>query len=159
MAPLIVRPYGRKTLVFACGSVILALCFGWVIVDAAAHDNVSFAYFLASVFGVSALFWVGVIFPGSTFVKAGVESIEVRFFWVRAFAFRWPEIERISASTGVVRIRLTHSGESKNRHTLFQRITGGRLGRERALPDLFSLSSSDLAHLLNDMRSKYRHAG
>src|SRR5882672_6482464 len=157
----VVRPYGRKTLAFAAASLILTALFAWIIIDSPAGTDISFAYFLGAIFGLSALLGIAILLPGSTFVRADTRGIEVRFFWIRAFSLEWPDIERVTFETigeNVVRIVLTPRGQSKNRRSLFQQITRGSLGNERGLPDVFSIPSAELARLLNDMRNRYGHA-
>jgi hypothetical protein len=155
-----------------CASVLLTACFIWIIFDARPGTDVSFAYFLGAVFGLPALFFVLIGLPGSTFVRADSKGLEVRLFWLRAFALSWPEIEKFEFQTmlpaspllptpysNVVRVVLTSRGKSRNRRTFFQRITRGRLGNERGIPDIFSVRAAELARLLNDMRNRYVHAG
>ncbi|SRR6266545_18093 len=165
MDSVVVRPYSRKTFswLFACS--LLAVLFAWIIIEPRGASDISFAYGGTAFFGAAALFYLAIVFPGSTFVKVDRQGIEYRFLWMQAYLLEWSDVKEITTAdlhtsikgmpmkVGMVYISLSSSGIAKFRRTLFQKITRGRFGYDRYLPDMFP--PAELARTLNSKKKEY----
>jgi hypothetical protein len=165
MDSVIVRPYSRKTFswLFACS--LLAALFALIIAEPRGSSDISFAYGGFAFFGTMALFFLAIVFPGSTFVKLDRQGIEYRFLWMRAYLLEWSDVKEITTAElhtsirgmpmkmGMVYISLSSSGIAKFRRMLFQKITQGRLGFDRYFPDMFP--PVELARMLNAKKKEY----
>lgn len=165
MDSVIVRPYSRKTFSWLIACSLLAALFTWIIVEPRGSSDISFAYGGIAFFGAAALFFLAIVLPGSTFVKVGREGIEYRFLWMPAYLLEWSDIKEITSAelhtsikgmpmkVGMVYIGLSSFGRAKMRRTLFQKITQGRFGFDKYLPDMFP--PTELARILNAKKNEY----
>jgi hypothetical protein len=162
MDSVVVRPYSRKTFswLFACS--LLAVLFAWIIIEPRSASDISFAYGGTAFFGTAALFYLAIVFPGSTYVKVDRQGIEYRFLWMQAYLLEWSDVQEIttanldagmSMKVGMVYIRLSSSGVAKFRRTLFQKIARGRFGYDRCLPNMFP--PAEVARMLNSKKKEY----
>ena len=164
MDALIVKPYNSKSLRWIGVGLFFVAFFDYVLVTSKGEEYVHMAQGMMLLFGIPTLVFVTFLLPGSSVVKADREGIECRMLWIRAFRLEWSDIEAIVAldfpstrgilNIGFTCISLSEVGRKKMRRSFFHRMTNGKLGTDKSIPDLFG-SPKELARVLNERRVRF----
>jgi hypothetical protein len=164
MDTVVIRPYNRKSFGWFCLGLFFTATFTYVLVTAGSEQHVRMAQGMILLFGLPTLLFAVFLLPGSSVVKVDANGIECRMFWIRAFRLTWPDMERVTSvdfpsTWGVPRIgfayiSLSAIGREKMKHSFFQKVTRGKLGINKGIPDMYG-PVKELARVLNEKKSQF----